>query len=259
LLEGELFGHVRGAFTGAVKDRQGRFESADGGTVFLDEVGDIEPPTQVKLLRFLQSKEFERVGESVTRKVDVRIVAATNRNLEEAVGNGMFREDLYYRLNAVRLKLPPLREREGDIPLLIQHFLGKYGCPGDVSPGVIESLVAYPWKGNIRELENVIERAALLSRREKVQLHHLPEEFQNIVPSGKQTLSLEEMERQRMTNRLALSLLLAVSILTMGLILAAYRPVALEPFVGWLLGVPFVLALALGIWWVWSIWRSGRG
>jgi NtrC-family two-component system response regulator AlgB len=196
LLESELFGHIRGAYTGAVKDRQGRFESADGGTVFLDEVGDIEPPTQVKLLRFLQSKEFERVGESVTRKVDVRIVAATNRNLEEAVGTGMFREDLYYRLNAVRLRLPPLREREGDVPLLIQHFLGKYGCPGEVSTEVLEALAAYPWKGNIRELENVIERAALLSRREKVQLHHLPEEFQNIVPSGKQILSLEEMERQ---------------------------------------------------------------
>jgi two-component system, NtrC family, response regulator AlgB len=196
LLESEVFGHVRGAFTGAVKDRQGRFEVADGGTVFLDEIGEIEPATQVKLLRFLQSKEFERVGESVTRKVDVRILAATNRNLEGAVGSGAFREDLYYRLNAVRLKLPPLREREGDIPLLVQHFLRKFGCQGEIATEVLEALSAYPWKGNVRELENVIERASLLARDEKIQLHHLPEEFQNVVPSSKPDLSLEAMERQ---------------------------------------------------------------
>jgi NtrC-family two-component system response regulator AlgB len=196
LLESEVFGHVRGAFTGAVKDRQGRFEAADGGTVFLDEIGEIEPPTQVKLLRFLQSKEFERVGESVTRRVDVRILAATNRNLEEAVGSGVLREDLYYRLNAVRLKLPPLREREGDIPLLVQHFLTKFGCQGAISTDVLEALSAYSWKGNVRELENVIERASLLARGEKIQLHHLPEEFQNVVPLSKPDLSLESVERQ---------------------------------------------------------------
>jgi two-component system, NtrC family, response regulator AlgB len=197
LLESELFGHVRGAFTGAVKDRQGRFEAADGGTVFLDEVGELEPSTQVKLLRFLQSKEFERVGESVTRKVDVRILAATNRNLEEAVKGGSFREDLFYRLNAVRLKLPPLRERTGDIPLLVQHFLGKFGARGEIADEALMALQAYPWKGNVRELENVIERAAILSRNEKVQLHHLPEEFQTVVPTGSQPYSLEEMERQQ--------------------------------------------------------------
>ena len=196
LLESELFGHVRGAFTGAVKDRQGRFEAADGGTVFLDEVGEIEPSTQLKLLRFLQSKEFERVGENVTRKVDARILTATNRNLEAAVESGTFREDLYYRLNAVRLKLPPLREREGDIPLLVQHFLKKFGYHGEMSTEAIASLVAYPWKGNVRELENVIERAALLARGEKVQLHHLPEEFQSVVPTGQQVQTLEEVERQ---------------------------------------------------------------
>jgi NtrC-family two-component system response regulator AlgB len=195
LLESELFGHVRGAFTGAVKDRQGRFEAADGGTLFLDEIGEVEPPTQVKLLRFLQSKEFERVGESNVRKVDVRIVAATNRPLEEAVKSGALREDLYYRLNAVRLKLPPLRERGGDIPLLVQHFLGKFGNAGDVSSEAMDALSHYPWRGNVRELENVIERAALLARDEKIQLHHLPEEFQHVLPSGKQ-LSLEEVERQ---------------------------------------------------------------
>jgi NtrC-family two-component system response regulator AlgB len=196
LLESELFGHVRGAFTGAVKDRQGRFEIADGGTVFLDEIGEVEAPTQVKLLRFLQNREFERVGESVVRKVDVRIIAATNRSLDEAVQSGALREDLYYRLNAVRLKLPPLREREGDIPLLVQHYLAKFGSKGDISREALEALGRYSWKGNVRELENVIERAVLLARSEKVQLHHLPEEFQNTLPSAAHVLSLEEMERQ---------------------------------------------------------------
>lgn len=196
LLESELFGHIRGAFTGAVKDRQGRFEVADGGTVFLDEIGEVEPSTQVKLLRFLQSKEFERVGESITRRVDVRIVAATNRSLEEAVQSGVLREDLYYRLNAVRLKLPPLRERSCDVPLLVQHFLKKFDNQADISPEALEALVGYSWKGNVRELENVIERAVLLARGESVQLHHLPEEFQNALPSGNRALSLEEVERQ---------------------------------------------------------------
>lgn len=196
LLESELFGHIRGAFTGAVKDRQGRFEVADGGTVFLDEIGEVEPSTQVKLLRFLQSKEFERVGESVTRKVDVRIIAATNRSLEEAVKSGALREDLYYRLNAVRLKLPPLRERTGDIPLLVEHFLKKFNNQADISTEALDALVRYSWKGNVRELENVIERAALLARGGSVQLHHLPEEFQTNLPSGTQALSLEAIERQ---------------------------------------------------------------
>lgn len=196
LLESELFGHVRGAFTGAVKDRQGRFEVADGGTVFLDEIGEVEAPTQVKLLRFLQNREFERVGESVVRKVDVRIIAATNRSLDEAVQSGALREDLYYRLNVVRLKLPPLREREGDIPLLVQHYLAKFGSKGDISHEALEALGRYSWKGNVRELENVIERAVLLARSETVQLHHLPEEFQNTLPSTAHVLSLEEMERQ---------------------------------------------------------------
>lgn len=196
LLESELFGHVRGAFTGAVKDRQGRFEVADGGTVFLDEIGEVEPLTQVKLLRFLQSREFERVGESVTRKVDVRIIAATNRSLEEAMQSGALREDLYYRLNAVRLKLPPLREREGDIPLLVQHYLNKFGSQAEISHEALDALGRFSWKGNVRELENVIERAVLLSRGEKIQLHHLPEEFQNTLPSGAQAFSLEEVERQ---------------------------------------------------------------
>lgn len=196
LLESELFGHVKGAFTGAVKDRQGRFEAADTGTIFLDEVTELPTPTQAKLLRFLQSREFERVGESTTRKVDVRVIAATNKNLEEAVKSGMFREDLFYRLNAIRLKLPPLRERADDIPLLVQHFLQKFGSRNDVSSEAMSALKAYLWKGNIRELEHVIERAVLLARHETIQLHHLPEEFQSSGAGSEKSLSLEEIEKQ---------------------------------------------------------------
>jgi len=196
LLESELFGHVKGAFTGAVKDRQGRFEAADGGTVFLDEIGEVAPSTQVKLLRFLQNKEFERVGETTTRKVDVRVIAATNRDLEEATKGEGFREDLYYRLNAVKLKLPPLRERREDVPLLVQHFLVKFKSRGEMAPEAMSALRGYAWKGNIRELENVIERAVLLAHGSRILMQHLPEEFQMVGPSGIHALSLEESERQ---------------------------------------------------------------
>ena len=195
LLESELFGHVKGAFTGAVKDREGRFEAAHEGTVLLDEIGDVAPATQVKLLRFLQSKELERVGETSTRKVDVRVIAATNRDLEEAVRNGTFREDLYYRLNAVKLKLPPLRERSEDIPLLVQHFLSRSGTTSEVGPDVAQVLGTYPWKGNIRELENVVERAVILAHGGPIEIHHLPEELQMLAGSHR-PLSLDEMERQ---------------------------------------------------------------
>jgi len=196
LLESELFGHVRGSFTGAIKDHQGRFETADGGTVFLDEVGEIPTATQVKLLRFLQSKEFERVGETATRKVDVRVIAATNSDLSSAVQAGTFREDLFYRLNAVRLKLPPLRERVEDIPLLIQHFLKKRGAKASIRPEAAKALEGYPWRGNVRELENVIERAVILARDGTIEVQHLPTEFQAIDQSGKHFLSLEQMEQQ---------------------------------------------------------------
>jgi two-component system, NtrC family, response regulator AlgB len=205
LLESELFGHVKGSFTGAVRDRQGRFEAADGGTVFLDEIGEIPPPTQVKLLRFLQHKEFERVGETATSKVDVRVIAATNRDLQAAVGNGQFREDLYYRLNAVKVKLPPLRERQEDIPLLAQHFLTKLGVNTDVAPQVMRALSAYGWKGNVRELENVMERAVILARGEPIQLYHLPEEFQTLATPAARPLSLEEMEQQHIIKVLRLA------------------------------------------------------
>lgn len=215
LLESELFGHVKGAFTGATKDRQGRFEAADGGTVFLDEIGEVPAQTQVKLLRFLQSKEFERVGETESRKVDVRVIAATNKNLEEAVKAGTFREDLFYRLNAVTLKLPPLRERMEDIPLLVTHFLRKFESSSEVSMEAFTALKNYSWKGNVRELENVIERAVLLAHGGEIALNHLPEQFQQLGATASTALSLEEMERQHITKvlRIAKDLEEAASIL----------------------------------------------
>jgi NtrC-family two-component system response regulator AlgB len=197
LLESELFGHVKGGFTGAVKDRQGRFELADSGTIFLDEIADIPPSIQAKLLRVIQSKEFERVGESVTRKVDVRIIAATNKNLDEALKEGSFREDLFYRLNAVRLKLLPLRERPEDIPLLIQYFLKKFAKDNGlaIAPEAMKALRAYRWNGNVRELENVMERAVLLAQSGMVEITHLPEEIRLAAEQPAHALSLEEVEK----------------------------------------------------------------
>jgi DNA-binding NtrC family response regulator len=173
LLESELFGHERGAFTGAVSRRDGRFQTADKGTLFLDEIGEISAATQVKLLRFLQEHEFERVGGNQTIRVDVRIVAATNRNLLQRVKEGGFREDLYYRLNVVSIDVPPLRSRPSDIPLLAAHFLQRYSDEsGKVirgfTEGALERLRSYTWPGNVRELENVVERAVVVSRGEMV-------------------------------------------------------------------------------------------
>jgi NtrC-family two-component system response regulator AlgB len=195
LLESELFGHAKGAFTGAVKDRQGRFEMADGGTIFLDEVAELSPGIQAKLLRVLQHKEFERIGENQTRKVDVRVVAATNRNLDEALREGSFREDLFYRLNGVRIKLSPLRERPEDIPLLVQHMLDREskGKQISLSPEAERVLRSYRWSGNVRELENVIARAALLATDGVIDLQQLPEELRTF--SDARPHSLEEMER----------------------------------------------------------------
>jgi len=169
LLESELFGHVRGAFTGAVTNKKGLFEEADKGTCFLDEVGDISLSMQAKLLRVLQEHEIKRVGETETIKVDVRIVAATNRDLEELVEARKFREDLYYRLNVVSISVPPLREREEDVPLLVDHFLSKYASENQkplprISPEALDLLVRYRWPGNVRELENMIERMVTLSQ-----------------------------------------------------------------------------------------------
>jgi DNA-binding NtrC family response regulator len=169
VLESELFGHEKGAFTGAVNRRAGRFELADGGTLFLDEVGDVSPDVQVKLLRVLQEKEFERVGGEETVKVDVRVISATHRDLEALIADGKFREDLYYRLNVFPITLPPLRDRPGDIALLVEHFIQKFAqSTGKAVRGAdgaaLGELAAYPWPGNVRELENVIERAMILTK-----------------------------------------------------------------------------------------------
>lgn len=169
LLESELFGHVKGAFTGAIKDKVGRFELAHGGTIFLDEIGDISPNMQLKLLRVLQEGEFERVGGNETKKVDVRILAATNRNLEEAMKSGNFRQDLYYRLNVIPLDVPPLKERKDDIPLLVTYFLEKFSVDFKkqiraVDDEAMDYLQTYDWPGNIRELENLMERAIVLNK-----------------------------------------------------------------------------------------------
>ncbi len=173
LLESELFGHEKGAFTGAINRRKGRFELADGGTLFLDDIGDISPSTQVKLLRVLQEKEFERVGGTETLKVDVRIISATHKDLEEAIKRGEFREDLYYRLNVVFIYMPPLREKKEDIPLLANFFLSKYGKKSNTpikrfAPQSVDALMNYAWPGNVRELENVIERSVVLLGDEEV-------------------------------------------------------------------------------------------
>jgi two-component system, NtrC family, response regulator AlgB len=198
LLESELFGHVKGAFTGAIKERMGRFEMADHGTIFLDEIGEIPPASQVKLLRFLQHREFERVGDSVTRKVDVRVVAATNRNLADSMKEGIFREDLYYRLNAVRITMPSLRERPEDILLLIYHFVKKFAPDRtvDISPGALALLTGYRWPGNVREMENVMERAVLLAKSGTIEETHLPAELRTSGEPVAGLLSLEMLERR---------------------------------------------------------------
>jgi transcriptional regulator with PAS, ATPase and Fis domain len=178
LLESELFGHERGAFTSAESRRKGRFELADKGTIFLDEIGDISQAMQAKLLRVLQEKKFERVGGHETLEVDVRVVVATNKNLEKEVKDGRFREDLFYRLNVIKIDVPPLRERSEDIPLLITHFLNKYSRPNEppkrMSPEAMERLLAYRWPGNVRELENAVERASVTSVGDTINPDKLP-------------------------------------------------------------------------------------
>jgi transcriptional regulator with GAF, ATPase, and Fis domain len=178
LLESELFGHERGSFTGAIGRRDGRFQQAHNGTLFLDEIGEVSPAIQVKLLRFLQEHEFERVGGNQTVKVDVRVVAATNRDLLQRVKDGHFREDLYYRLNVVSIEMPSLRARPSDIPLLAAHFLERHTesngkCIRSFSDDALAQLVRYPWLGNVRELENAIERAVVVCRGEQIRAEDL--------------------------------------------------------------------------------------
>lgn len=181
LLESELFGHEKGAFTNAVSMRHGRFELANGGTLFLDEVGDVPASMQAKLLRVLQERRFERVGGTQSIEVNVRIIAASNKSLQRLVKDGTFREDLYYRLNVVKIDLPTLRERPEDIPLLASHFCEKYARPGQppkqVSPEAMEILLNYSWPGNVRQLENAIERASITSREQVIQAENLPAEL----------------------------------------------------------------------------------
>jgi len=189
LLEAELFGHVRGAFTGAVTNRQGRIEQANRGTLFLDEVGTMSPALQSKLLRMLQAREFERVGDSQTVRVDVRVIAATNADLRKMVSEGQFREDLYYRLNVIPVRMPTLRERRADIPVLAQHFLERFSNEANPKRGRLtlsqeaqQAMMAYAWPGNVRQLENVMERAFALSPgRTQMTLTDLPDELRTAV------------------------------------------------------------------------------
>ena len=182
LLESELFGHEKGAFTGAITQRKGIFEVADGGTLFLDEVGEISPSTQVRLLRVLQEGEFQRVGGAATLKVDVRIIAATNQNLEALIKEGRFRQDLYYRLHVFPIEIPPLRERADDIPLLVSHFIEKRKGnlnkqTSGMNPQAMALLMAYPWPGNIRELENIVQRMMVTSKGVVLDPQDLPVEI----------------------------------------------------------------------------------
>ncbi|HXF05722.1 MAG TPA: sigma-54 dependent transcriptional regulator, partial [Blastocatellia bacterium] len=185
LLESDLFGHVKGAFTGAIAAKKGRFEVADGGSIFLDEIGNISLDIQAKLLRVIQEREFTPVGDTTTRKVDVRIIAATNIDLRKAVAEGRFREDLFYRLNVITIHLPPLRERKEDILPLVHHFIRKFNAENnrqislDLDPDVLRALEDYPWPGNVRELENVIERAVVIARGDRIDFECLPDEILN--------------------------------------------------------------------------------
>jgi two-component system response regulator AtoC len=217
LLESELFGHVKGAFTDAVKDKVGLFEQADGGTLFLDEIGELPLPLQVKLLRVLQEEEIRRIGGNAPQKIDVRLVSATSKDLEQEVAQGLFREDLFFRLNVFCLDLPPLRERLEDIPLLVDHFLEKHGSrmgrPGvRPGPGVLKAMMNYRWPGNVRELENVVERGLVICEGGILDLASLPGQVREAEPAPGleafgETMSIkqagEQMEKELIRRALA--------------------------------------------------------
>jgi len=205
LLESELFGYVKGAFTGAVANKRGLFEEADGGTVFLDEIGDLSQPLQAKLLRVIDDHEIRPLGGVQSKKVDIRLITATNRDIAKAVADGAFREDLFYRINVIRLQLPSLRDRREDIPVLAQHFLEKFA--GEIGKGTRQIdeaaekiLVSYHWPGNVRELQNIIERAVLIADGEKLQPEHLPEGIKMahsfVTESLDRTLSIEDYTKE---------------------------------------------------------------
>ena len=210
LLESELFGHEKGAFTGAIAMKKGRFELADEGTLFLDEVGEMPPSLQVKLLRVLQEMEFERVGGTRTIKVDVRVLSASNRNVKKDVANGLFREDLFYRLNVIQIEVPSLKEKIDDIPLLVDHFIEKFQSPPKknikLTPEVKKALFNYSWPGNVRELENVIERALGLCSSEMITMEDLPEDLVGIAPLSL-TLpeAVEQLEKKMIRGALTYS------------------------------------------------------
>ena len=209
LLESELFGHEKGAFTDAKNTKKGRLEMANAGTLFLDEVGDISMKMQIDLLRVLETREFSRVGGTVTLHSDFRVIAATNQDLEEAIRAKTFRQDLFYRLNVVHLQVPPLRERPDDIPLLAQHFLWRYAVETNkkidsIQPEAMEVMRRYPWPGNVRELENAIERAVVVGKSRQIQLSDLPFAIAKGDAAEMEKLSLEEMERQHIARVLAI-------------------------------------------------------
>ncbi|HYA90926.1 MAG TPA: sigma-54 dependent transcriptional regulator [Thermodesulfobacteriota bacterium] len=213
LLESELFGHAKGAFTDAIRTKKGLFEEADGGTLFLDEIGELPGQLQVKLLRVLQDGEIRRIGESKPIQIDVRIVAATVKDLSKEVNEGRFREDLFYRLNVLPIHIPPLRERKEDIPLLIQHFIGKYNQAmnkdvADVDHKALDTLINYKWYGNVRELENTIERAIVLSEKNDIELENLPIEIQNFKEEFQpEALSDEEYSIKKTSKVLEINLI----------------------------------------------------
>ncbi|MDE3137850.1 MAG: sigma-54-dependent Fis family transcriptional regulator [Acidobacteriota bacterium] len=194
LIESELFGHSKGSFTGATENKVGKFQKADGGTLFLDEVGDMSLKTQAKVLRVLEEQRFEPVGSNEPVRVDVRVIAATNKRLEEEISRGTFREDLFYRLNVIPVSVPPLRERTEDIPILAAHFLEEYSAaygrrPKELSPAAVSVLLRYPWPGNVRELKNVIERLVIMSPQETIEPHHLPPELFRGAPKEPQSVA----------------------------------------------------------------------
>ena len=213
LIESELFGHKKGAFTGAISDKEGFIKAAEGGTLFLDEISEMPPQLQVKLLRAIQEKEYTPVGTTLSLPVNVRFIASTNRNLQEQVTQGKFREDLYYRLNVIEIHLPSLKERESDIPLLADHFLDKYRKQMNknilgISNDAMRALMNHDWKGEIRELENVVERAVIFCNEEFINIKHLPVQFQSeteptdFTPSGSLDESVRRFEKEIITRAL---------------------------------------------------------